>query len=1068
MLLEYELFKLTFFKTLKDRGVRQSLAPSDDIVAWEGWNSALCASVWLNRYFSQSTATALLDTARQHGVIKTVRSGDILTNEGDDGSMAILLDGAISVAVQAEDEMLTAMRLRSGSIFFLVSLLKHFVARHNPGAMDNERAVSNMHVIRAVQDSRYVLIPSHAIDGLMDGLADMRNFVATQVFLSTGYLASLGTALRDMHRTQFHLLQAYETVDKDMPHDNMERLWLPKELSRPESWLKLIRNARISHALEFEDINLMCQISAPYQCTAANKERYLSGSAPTNKVGFILSGVADVFLPADKDDAESFVTQHGPGSIFGSEQVALPSERAHTGLRPDAKDPFDVFEVEPPHNRFNVYLHSGSLLLEQDWRALRWLLYEKKQIWARACAYLGNRSRTKLAERPKLFVFYGRARTGLTTLAHGAAVATALAESQELEAGEEGIAPVCLIDQQAHTEALERLRHQSIHLRSDGARFDEGELMKADLRDGESDDFTYESHTMRFFNGGLMDMVTCPDIHRTDEVVRWFMEQNRTRYIIVAVDHTRLLAKNSDGEATRAMARRLNSLRPTVVWVTDGPEDVYDFTEEHPLAMIRAEVLKTNFIKTERKRVRELMIDGLRPEDAVRPSASCDHPRHILRVPWDSPGFNSFAHGELETFFKEQSPLAQCFERLGRMIRGRTVGVALGGGGAWGFSHISLLRQLIDQGLPIDYISGTSFGSLVAGLYAAGGLPALEKLLEWSDLPASMANQRDTNELVKVLQNIMCSRLTLRATVSVYDSRHLRYLVDDILREFLGNAHKGHKDDKRTPLWVRAVRKAVTSFAPDHVSDHDVHHAITEPLRDLLVDREVGAVHKADPVEGTMVMAETLTPFLPVGTDISSLYKGEQVFYRGTVGLGMQAASCLPPVYRTLQLGNVRMCDGAFVAFVPTSATSMQGADFVISSNVIPTDSTLLRQLQFRASEENRETPTDNAPRNLKDLWDDSIQRVIDAVQGFYLMAWKAGQDQGRVHGNYVVDMQPQKYDVMEFWRGREIVKDYENLIDKRGLARNIVDLWHNPQDWGNDDAWYARLLYTKEDNNDQ
>ncbi|MFL5752518.1 MAG: patatin-like phospholipase family protein, partial [Bacteroidia bacterium] len=51
------------------------------------------------------------------------------------------------------------------------------------------------------------------------------------------------------------------------------------------------------------------------------------------------------------------------------------------------------------------------------------------------------------------------------------------------------------------------------------------------------------------------------------------------------------------------------------------------------------------------------------------------------------------------------------------------VGVVLSGGGAGGLSHIGVLKALEDQGIPIDYITGTSIGAMVGGLYAAGYSP---------------------------------------------------------------------------------------------------------------------------------------------------------------------------------------------------------------------------------------------------------------------------------------------------------------------------------------------------------
>lgn len=48
------------------------------------------------------------------------------------------------------------------------------------------------------------------------------------------------------------------------------------------------------------------------------------------------------------------------------------------------------------------------------------------------------------------------------------------------------------------------------------------------------------------------------------------------------------------------------------------------------------------------------------------------------------------------------------------------IGLALGGGGAKGAAHIGVLKVLEQHNIPIDYIAGTSIGSVVAGMYATG------------------------------------------------------------------------------------------------------------------------------------------------------------------------------------------------------------------------------------------------------------------------------------------------------------------------------------------------------------
>ena len=50
----------------------------------------------------------------------------------------------------------------------------------------------------------------------------------------------------------------------------------------------------------------------------------------------------------------------------------------------------------------------------------------------------------------------------------------------------------------------------------------------------------------------------------------------------------------------------------------------------------------------------------------------------------------------------------------------KKVGLVLSGGGAKGVAHIGVLKVLEEAGIPIDYIAGTSMGSIVGALYAIG------------------------------------------------------------------------------------------------------------------------------------------------------------------------------------------------------------------------------------------------------------------------------------------------------------------------------------------------------------
>lgn len=67
-----------------------------------------------------------------------------------------------------------------------------------------------------------------------------------------------------------------------------------------------------------------------------------------------------------------------------------------------------------------------------------------------------------------------------------------------------------------------------------------------------------------------------------------------------------------------------------------------------------------------------------------------------------------------------------------------TIGLALSGGAARGNAHVGVLRALLENKIPIDYVAGTSAGSLVGGALASGmSIDEIEDLgrkMRWRDI----------------------------------------------------------------------------------------------------------------------------------------------------------------------------------------------------------------------------------------------------------------------------------------------------------------------------------------------
>ena len=68
------------------------------------------------------------------------------------------------------------------------------------------------------------------------------------------------------------------------------------------------------------------------------------------------------------------------------------------------------------------------------------------------------------------------------------------------------------------------------------------------------------------------------------------------------------------------------------------------------------------------------------------------------------------------------------FMMLVGALRAQSVGLVLSGGGAKGITHIGIIQALEENGIPIDYVTGTSIGAIVGGLYAMGYSP--QEMLE--------------------------------------------------------------------------------------------------------------------------------------------------------------------------------------------------------------------------------------------------------------------------------------------------------------------------------------------------
>src|ERR1700692_1720565 len=74
-------------------------------------------------------------------------------------------------------------------------------------------------------------------------------------------------------------------------------------------------------------------------------------------------------------------------------------------------------------------------------------------------------------------------------------------------------------------------------------------------------------------------------------------------------------------------------------------------------------------------------------------------------------------------------------------------GLTLSGGGAKGLAHIGILKAIDSAGLSIDYLTGTSMGSIIGSLYASGysadSILYIARHMHWDQMLSNQSSLRD-------------------------------------------------------------------------------------------------------------------------------------------------------------------------------------------------------------------------------------------------------------------------------------------------------------------------------------
>lgn len=214
------------------------------------------------------------------------------------------------------------------------------------------------------------------------------------------------------------------------------------------------------------------------------------------------------------------------------------------------------------------------------------------------------------------------------------------------------------------------------------------------------------------------------------------------------------------------------------------------------------------------------------------------------------------------------------------------VGLVLSGGGAKGMAHIGVIRALEENGIPIDYIAGTSMGAVIGSLYAMGYSPdEMEELIRSDDFKNWYMGSKDMNYQFYFKQNpptpafisaqiaIRDSMTVLRPMVnSVIDPLQMNLAFVDI---FAGASAVCHNDFDSLMVPFRAVASDVFNKSSIVLSRGDLGDAVRASMsfpfvfRPIMIDTIIaydGGIYDNFPVD---VMVREFHPDFVIGSVVA-------------------------------------------------------------------------------------------------------------------------------------------------------------------------------------------------------
>ena len=205
------------------------------------------------------------------------------------------------------------------------------------------------------------------------------------------------------------------------------------------------------------------------------------------------------------------------------------------------------------------------------------------------------------------------------------------------------------------------------------------------------------------------------------------------------------------------------------------------------------------------------------------------------------------------------------------------IGLVLSGGGSRGIAHIGVLRVLEDLGIEPDYITGTSMGAIIGGLYAIGyRSEELEEIMENQNWPSLLMDEM------------------LLSDVS--------YEEKEFIERYIGEL----------PIVDYRIKLPTGIVAGQRVAKF---------LSDLTISAQ--QINNFD---------ELHTPFRCIATDLET---GDAVVLKeGTIAEAMRISMSIPSAFNPVEKDGKILIDGGIARNLPVQDAIDMGADIVIAVDV--------------------------------------------------------------------------------------------------------------------------------------